>query len=901
MTDEQAARLLDVNLYSLDNEHLKRAFNDAVKKYSPEYNPVDFIERMNYSPDGEKYRQIIEANKILKTRLNRFSYDDNYSFSSPVSATMENVEDKNYENVIKETVESVLKENGDELDEVIPGTDIHRPRPRKDNETYEQYSEFLKNYYEQRFTNVKNRDGINDVQNLRKNIKTEKEKLPILEQEQNRLKEEFQKVVDSENIFQLSNMAGNMNPDDFHQKVQEFTNKKQALKEKLFENQKVINSITENIAKDETDLDNLINKIAIESPEKQDIKGIEAPKSKELAVVSEKELAPIEPAPALEESIPKDEKSVYNEQNNLEGILDYLTDGLDFKAKDGYKYTWANVKVKQAFYTSIHEQNVAYNIVGVIPGAFNAVISGVKKLISKTLYKVDIQKRVNDLKERLSKLSENDLQILFEQYRGNTIVNHGFPDIVNKVISERLHVYADNKIKEIQGQIAGLYDDLFKTWDKIKSITSNEPKTEEEKKHNDEEIKNISLGKAQEVRKIRELQNALRDRYLSGGGLHGMDEDIKASNTKMSLPGKRFAKTNDLNHDLQHQAAEYSRQEEAYINNNMDKEALLAFFQNEKLYSDNTVIKNTPLGKVSVGDKFYTPLGEKLDYRDDPFVKNLFSSIAIGTSVAAGINSIANNIKIERANELNNQNMNMAHNIGGKETSMGDTFAAGQKANAQQANLSGFQNLERKSLDANDWNIASAKYHTMDQATHETFGKMYENTQNAYASIAKDYVNKTLDSATALGKVTEISNKVQESANNIYNGYLPIIKSYAATHPQFDLSTVTGGLDYLTKNASAIAKSNLAQVEVLKYGEALKNLQAVDAPSDLISTLAAAGSSLAFVAAASKNLQDNMNRSNNNTEIQETIKGMTKEELEHYREMLIASHAQNGIEDGRNR
>ena len=54
--------------------------------------------------------------------------------------------------------------------------------------------------------------------------------------------------------------------------------------------------------------------------------------------------------------------------------------------------------------------------------------------------------------------------------------------------------------------------------------------------------------------------------------------------------------------------------------------ALRVFIENELLLSKNTKIQGSLLGRRSTGEKYYSPLVSQLDYRDDPFIRDLFTT-----------------------------------------------------------------------------------------------------------------------------------------------------------------------------------------------------------------------------------------------------------------------------------
>ena len=79
----------------------------------------------------------------------------------------------------------------------------------------------------------------------------------------------------------------------------------------------------------------------------------------------------------------------------------------------------------------------------------------------------------------------------------------------------------------------------------------------------------------------------------------------------------------------------------AKINNidvkNDNEDIVDSFMGLESCYYKNTKFNTGLTGKKSVGSKYYTPLAEEFDYRDDPFVRDLFTSLAISLSNQSGV------------------------------------------------------------------------------------------------------------------------------------------------------------------------------------------------------------------------------------------------------------------------
>ena len=100
----------------------------------------------------------------------------------------------------------------------------------------------------------------------------------------------------------------------------------------------------------------------------------------------------------------------------------------------------------------------------------------------------------------------------------------------------------------------------------------------------------------------------------------------------------------------------------------------------------------------------------------------------------------------------------------------------------------------------------------------------------------------------------DISNETQQNLADLYASYLPTLKEYAASHPQFDLHGVEEAMGFVTSHPGAIAKMNEGMVESVQIGENLQalsaeHIQAINSlPSDLRTTLFADGAAAVALA-----------------------------------------------------
>ena len=586
------------------------------------------------------------------------------------------------------------------------------------------------------------------------------------------------------------------------------------------------------------------------------------PKDKALVPVPEpdNEYKPIpEPNKEAEEKSPRGFYTIINE----------LTEGLNVQAKTGKRYKVSNIKVSKEFKEELKSGNYLYNIVHLVPAIIKVPIKLIRKAFNRFRYSYAEHKTVATLKERISNLNEDDLKIIWDEYRGTKVIGERYPDILNILLNERMQRYAIEKVTSLNSAMEAKYKELFdakQTVDKCNEILSK-ANTEGNKELVQQVIEtreNALNGKAEMIKKLREEYKEA-NQWLSGGA-HGFEEDIKAATTRLSIVGKRFAKERNLDPEITKRQAEIEQKEMNAIRNNDDESALNAFIENEVLLSSNTEFERSIFGNRSSGAKYYEPIIVKSDYRDDPFIRDLFTTVATTGAVISTISAInvhgsqADEMLKEHQNEVSQANANndaIIDNVneqGAKLVDNSNDFAEGMQAQAE-ANVVNYTNtMERQTLDQTSWQVGSSSYRAADDAAHEAYNSMADSVQSRISDVASQYSSGIISKEATLDMLKDISNETQQNLADLYASYLPTLKEYAASHPQFDLHGVEEAMGFVTSHPGAIAKMNEGMVESVQIGENLQalsaeHIQAINSlPSDLRTTLFADGAAAVALA-----------------------------------------------------
>ena len=586
------------------------------------------------------------------------------------------------------------------------------------------------------------------------------------------------------------------------------------------------------------------------------------PKDKALVPVPEpdNEYKPIpEPNKEAEEKSPRGFYTIINE----------LTEGLNVQAKTGKRYKVSNIKVSKEFKEELKSGNYLYNIVHLVPAIIKVPIKLIRKAFNRFRYSYAEHKTVATLKERISNLNEDDLKIIWDEYRGTKVIGERYPDILNILLNERMQRYAMEKVTSLNSSMEAKYKELFdakQTVDECNEILSkaNAEGNKELVKQVIETRENALNGKAEMIKKLREEYKEA-NQWLSGGA-HGFEEDIKAATTRLSIVGKRFAKEHNLDPEITKRQAEIEQQEMNAIRNNDDESALNAFIENEVLLSSNTEFERSIFGNRSSGAKYYEPIIVKSDYRDDPFIRDLFTTVATTGAVISTISAInvhgsqademlkAHQNEVSQANANNDAIIDNVNEQGAKLVDNSNDFAEGMQAQAEDNVVNYTNTMERQTLDQTSWQVGSSSYRAADDAAHEAYNSMADSVQSRISDVASQYSSGIISKEATLDMLKDISNETQQNLADLYASYLPTLKEYAASHPQFDLHGVEEAMGFVTSHPGAIAKMNEGMVESVQIGENLQalsaeHIQAINSlPSDLRTTLFADGAAAVALA-----------------------------------------------------
>lgn len=551
---------------------------------------------------------------------------------------------------------------------------------------------------------------------------------------------------------------------------------------------------------------------------------------------------------------------------HVEAIIDKLTNDLDIRKSDCKNFKFKNIKASEILKSELKSGNVWYNVVHFVPTLGKTTFTFLRKLGSSLMSTERGQKSMAELNRRLNEeLSTQELEVLFNEYRGSQLKTD-MNNQINELVLDKLREYGLTKVENMNQNIKDAYSQLFSLIGQIRVIENafQEENVDDKLKEELRKERKELVDKAASYVKII-LVNRKDANNLLSGGVHGLEEDFKAVATKLSYVGMRFGKSNDFDNELQHILGKYGQG----LNDALakkDNEAIVNNFMGlESCYYDNTEIAKSIFGKRSVGDKYYSPLAEQFDYRDDPFIRDMFTSVTMLSAIASAANAVRiHQIKSHEllknqqqdavnVNSANDSIMDYVHQTGKDIEERRATFQEGMKAQANQDVLNSANAIERAELDMHNWSFGDA-YRAADSQGHAFFNGFHKNVVGEINDITAKYGTGEITQVEALQNLAGVANNAQTTLNNVSKECLNILNDYTKTHPSFDLSGVKETLDYVVANPDAIVNMNNAMVDVTNLagglqGLSINHLEVLESlPSDMSSTLicAATATSLAL-------------------------------------------------------
>ena len=575
---------------------------------------------------------------------------------------------------------------------------------------------------------------------------------------------------------------------------------------------------------------------------------------------------PIIPVPPVEEVIEEHEEVTKKERDlRYTEILAEIVEGTGtVSKKEVDRYNANNLRCWQTFKDELHSGQKDYNVFHFSGAVTRLVGSGIRKLTGKLLLTEEGREKVELINERLNNLEPEKLQVLYDEYVGNNAMQNLDFLAINDLVMARMSRWIMEKVQVLNDEIRECYDKLFVILGERDEIDKQLESTEDQSLFDALSQRYADLmSQGAEIVKTIMAKRAEGDKLLGHTGLHGMEEVFKAVRTGMNYVGLRHHKKHDLVEEDIKELSKFGGQLKSGLATGNNQDIVDGFLGEETIYAEGTEIKKGIMGDKSVGTKYYLPLLQKFDYRDDPYIKDLFATLAMVSATAGAINAIrvhhfeAHEVlrqEQEKARLHNKQIdsvMGKVHSGAKEQISFTDKYQEGMKFQANHDVVTVSDALERKAVDMTGWKFGD-KYRALDDANHEFYNGFYDDVSSQINSIAARHAKGAIDAQQSMNELINVANSSSDTLVDVCKNCLEVMEKYSATHPQFDLDGVRSALEYVSTHPNALTEMNDAigrSVEISHdlLGLSIDHYEAlIQLPSDMLTTLMACAGSTAL-------------------------------------------------------
>ena len=421
------------------------------KQFDPKYKPKEVYDLIRYQPDQDKYDDLVEAANLL----NQYVQNKNAA-----------KEEKKY----------------------ITGTDILAPRSQNEGEKLTDYYLYKSGFYEKIIV-----EQYNEIEKLKAQLENKTNK------------DEQTETKNNETVFETQ-VSPNL--DDKSESLKNVTTPTFPFEEETLDN------INGDHATSMADIDEAIDNAnktldTIETPVDQPI--VEEPAVEKQTV--------IEPIVKKDDSNKVIDQEPYNDSTKnevsneqLNNALAKLTDGVNYNtAKEtAKKFTAKSIQVTKSFVSYLKNTDFKCQL----KKQFNKVIKVPVAYFKQVGQKIENLKDNNQeiIKENLSKLSQDELKVLTDEYYKNGLDN--FDDITKKAIENHILKTQQASAIDLEEIIQNEKDELMGANDKIVALHSmadvlinNEP----QKAVYENLIQQQYNGAAEKIKDLREKEANLNN------------------------------------------------------------------------------------------------------------------------------------------------------------------------------------------------------------------------------------------------------------------------------------------------------------------------------------------------------------------------------------------------------
>ena len=547
----------------------------------------------------------------------------------------------------------------------------------------------------------------------------------------------------------------------------------------------------------------------------------------------------------------------------LDGII-YKVCGEE-KFNDSQSSRYAASKIKVFSKPQKNNLGLGYAVVS-IP----RIVIGVIPRAAMKVYGLFVSKKTKDIfkgmEERANNLTDQEVEVLLREYKGAVAQSKRLPRGFNDAVRPRVDKYISVRVAKINEKIN---EDLLKINRCTAVVNLLKSKLEEEKDpamiaRMNEVLTTAYKEGAACVKDLIALQIE-GNNLQNGNGLHSFEEELKALDTKLNYVGGRFSKGREYDPELWSKISGYSQKIEYSLD---PKEVLESYMAREQIYKENTKEKRSifNLGsKVTAGKLDYRPFVESLNYGNDPYIRDLITSILVVSSAASLINNITNGIKqnaaIEEANARiaeHNRTIQEHQALTQHIRENGETIENGIVYDVRQTEGAIENMAERGINDKFGWDFGRNGYHAEDLAHHaETANLSMQNT-GEILDLTTRYANGQITHAELLRGLQTLKDQTTQAYETGLGGLATYTEGYAAAHPQFDYTAVLSAIRHAASNPGASTELTDFIVGVYERSLAVTDLHSLDLIESSVTSTAFMPDILTLGATAAKVSQEEM-------------------------------------------
>ncbi len=532
----------------------------------------------------------------------------------------------------------------------------------------------------------------------------------------------------------------------------------------------------------------------------------------------------------------------------------------------------SNISVTRNFVNDVKNGNTLYNVMAFVPALIiHAPMSLFQKISGKILTTQRTKDKVAKIRKNIQDLPDEDKKVLFKKYKNAKAFEDRAKGADGIIKEEAMEYLRTKEIAPKVNEAGNIFTEAFESYKLYKKYTNVieqlenglpleavkaipgkvvnvENATKEDLINTLKEVRtSIVAGQVAKIRRFQELNDELAELY-SGSGLHGLEEEDRAKSSMMNEKGKRFATDVGTADDFEGRKmrADVQGALKEALDEGKDLESLLLFVKNEQLKLNASeqgltfvrILKGNPLipegipiFPAGIGEKGtinYMPIAKEMDYRPDPFVRNMISTLAITATLANSISQIHQNIQASKINAENSKIEAEIHAQGKELESHQDALNDGM---ADQRELTFAAERNHTELHDHYWD-PNAHYSIDDSAHHLELRDAYDLVNNNIKKINEQVESGEITSLEGLNQIRELNSQVHSQYVEVLKESLPDIETYVKNH-NYDYNVLVPAIKKMIDNPHGLDAENQALFDSIQTGSSLQAIAIKELPSNL--------------------------------------------------------------------